>query len=64
MENILENNWMIAGIIILAIFDFTMKFIAMWKASRNNHKTWYILLAVLNTIGILPIIYLNRNKTK
>lgn len=34
------------------------KGIALWKASRNNHKIWFIIILVANTLGILKIIYI------
>ena len=50
--------WLIPVIIILAIWDAVWKLIAMWKAGRNNHLAWFICIAIFNTIGILPIIYI------
>ena len=50
--------WLITVIIILAIWEYVWKFIALWKAGRNNHLAWFICIAVFNTIGILPIIYI------
>ncbi len=49
-------------IIVLALFDFVFKLIAMWRAGRNNQLSWFILIAVLNTAGILPVIYLLKNR--
>lgn len=56
--------WLMPIIIILMIWDTVWKFIAMWKAGRNNHLAWFICLAIFNTIGILPIVYIliHRNK--
>lgn len=50
--------WLIITIVILAIWDSVWKLIAMWKAGRNNHLAWFICIAIFNTIGILPIIYI------
>jgi len=57
-------DWFLPVIIILAIWEAVWKMIALWKAARNNHLVWFIFIGVLNTAGILPIIYLllNRNK--
>jgi hypothetical protein len=30
----------------------------MWKSARNNQLAWFICLAIFNTAGILPIIYI------
>ncbi len=56
--------WLMPIIIILMIWDTVWKFIAMWKAGRNNHLAWFICLAIFNTVGILPIVYIliHRNK--
>jgi hypothetical protein len=54
--------WLIPTIIILAIWDAVWKLIAMWKAARNNHLAWFICIAIFNTVGILPIIYILNNK--
>jgi hypothetical protein len=50
----------------LALWDGVWKVIAMWKSGRNNQLAWFICIAIFNTVGLLPIIYLlwgqkNRN---
>lgn len=42
---------LILGLVIL-------KFIALWYAARNNQLTWFIVLALLGTAGILDLLYL------
>ncbi len=32
--------------------------IALWHAARNRQLVWYIVLLLVNTVGILEIIYL------
>lgn len=29
----------------------------VWKASKHDHLVWFILIFVLNTVGILLILY-------
>ena len=48
----------LALLIILAIWELIWKGIALWKAARNNHKAWYVAILILNTAGILPILYI------
>ncbi len=43
---------------ILMIIDLILKGIAMWKASKRNQKAWFWFLLIINSLGILPIIYL------
>jgi len=45
-------------IIPLAIWDGVWKLIALWKSARNNQLAWYVCLAIFNTAGILPILYI------
>jgi len=56
--------WLIPVIIVLAIWDTVWKLIAMWKAAQNKHLAWFICIFLINTIGILPIIYILLNKEK
>jgi hypothetical protein len=30
----------------------------MWKSARHNQLAWFICLAIFNTAGILPILYI------
>jgi hypothetical protein len=48
----------IVVIILLAIWDGVWKVIAMWKSARNNQLAWFICLAIFNTAGIVPILYI------
>lgn len=53
--------WGLGFIIFLAvamIWELIWKGIALWKAARNKDNIWFIFLLVLNTLGILPIIYI------
>ncbi len=45
-------------IILLALWDGTWKVIAMWKSARNNQLAWFVCIAIFNTLGILPILYI------
>lgn len=58
------HPWLIVVIIWAAVW----KMIALWKAARNNHLTMFVIIAILNTAGILEICYLiwlyYRNKKK
>jgi hypothetical protein len=48
----------ISAIVLAAIWDGVWKLIAMWKSARNGQTAWFICLAIFNTIGILPILYI------
>ena len=40
------------------VWTLIWKGIGLWKSGRNNQLPWFIAMLVLNTAGILPIIYL------
>lgn len=50
--------WLAAILPIIIIWSLIWKGIALWKAARNNDLVWYIILLILNTVGILEIIYI------
>ena len=43
---------------IILVWEITWKLVAMWKSAKNNSVAWFIVLGVINTIGILPILYI------
>lgn len=44
--------------VVLVIWSAVWKAVAMWYAARNGDKPWYIFILILNTVGILEIIYI------
>jgi len=48
--------WFLVGVV--AIWDAVWKGIALWRAGRNGQLVWFIFLFILNTAGILPILYI------
>jgi methionyl-tRNA synthetase len=50
---------------LLIAWSLFWKGIALWKSARNDHKGWFISILLLNTLGILEMIYIfvvNRKK--
>jgi hypothetical protein len=66
MESFIQDSlpWLIPLVIGLAIWDAVWKMIALWKSARNNHLAWFIFLGIINSVGILPIIYILMHKKK
>ena len=42
----------------LIVWSLVWKGLALWKAARLGHKGWFVALLVVNTAGILDILYL------
>lgn len=49
---------MLYWIIPLSIWELIWKGIALWKAGKSNQLLWFVAILLLNTVGILPIVYL------
>lgn len=45
-------------IALIAVWTIIIKGYALWTAARSGQKWWFVALLVINTIGILEIIYL------
>ncbi len=43
---------------LIIVWSIVWKGIALWYSARNKQLVWYIALLIVNTAGILEIIYL------
>jgi len=48
----------IAILTLAAIWSLIWKGFALWKSSKKNNLIWFIVLLVVNTFGILEILYI------
>lgn len=59
--NIMGYSSLSAGflstVLVLAVWSIIWKGIALWKAARNNSTAWFVVMLIVNTVGILEIIY-------
>jgi len=51
-------DWSTFWIIIAILWALPWKSWALWRAAINKQKTWFISLIIIQSIGILPILYL------
>ena len=45
-------------IILGSIWSLVWKAFALWKAAGQKDKVWFVALIILNTLGILDILYI------
>jgi len=46
------------GLLLLAlVWSLAWKGAALWKAARNGHSWWFAAMMVINTLGLLEILY-------
>lgn len=48
-------GWLIAALII---WSLVWKGLALWKAARDGSRNWFTVLLLVQTLGILEILYL------
>lgn len=51
-------------LVLLCIWELVWKGFGLWYSAQNKQKGWYIAMLLLNTAGLLPIIYLAGFKPK
>ena len=52
------NNNFLIFVLILALWTIPWKGYALWTAAKNSQKKWFVVLLILNTMGILEIFYI------
>ena len=50
-----DNNWVLFAIILWVL---PWKGLALWRAAQRNDQRWFIALLLINTLGILEILYI------
>jgi len=59
-----QNPWIL---ILVILWVLPWKGYALWLSAKKDHKWWFIVLLVVNTLAILDIIYIfavGRKKPK
>ncbi len=50
---------MFAGLmIVVVLWTLVWKGLALWHAAKNGEQVWFVVLLLVNTVGILEIVYL------
>ncbi|MBI2063258.1 MAG: hypothetical protein HYT61_03440 [Candidatus Yanofskybacteria bacterium] len=44
--------------VVAAIWSLPWKGWALWRAAQNRNKRWFVVLLLVNTLGVLDILYL------
>jgi len=55
-QNLISQNPLLFS--ALLVWTLYWKGMALWKSARENHQKWFIAILILNTLGILEILYL------
>lgn len=55
--NTMAGALLIGAICTLVLWSLIWKGVALWHSARNHQKAWFVVLLIVNTAGILEIIY-------
>ncbi|HQO27619.1 MAG TPA: DUF5652 family protein [Candidatus Pacearchaeota archaeon] len=56
IDQFLAEN--LVWVIVLSVWTIIWMGWALWKAARQNDKLWFVVLLVVNTLGLLEILYI------
>ncbi len=51
-------------ITVITIWSTLIKGIALWKSANQKQQNWFIVMLIINTVGILELVYLFRFSKK
>ena len=54
----LFGTWMGAFLLPIILWSLAWKGWALWKAAKRDSKVWFVVLLLVNTAGILDILYI------
>lgn len=54
-DTIAHNPYLFTAVLIWVL---AWKGVALWTAAKANSKKWFVALLVINTLGILDILYI------
>jgi len=57
-----ENPGLLWVVGPLALLDIILKGFALWRSAKRGQQWWFIALLVINSLGILPAVYLLLNR--
>lgn len=57
INNLLSTIFQGPVFYLVVIWSLIWKGLALWRAAKNDSKVWYVVLLVLNTVGIAEILY-------
>ncbi|PJE75689.1 hypothetical protein COV04_03770 [Candidatus Uhrbacteria bacterium CG10_big_fil_rev_8_21_14_0_10_48_11] len=58
MQEFINSAYLPLVVLLLAVWVIPWKGVAPWRAARRHDLGWFIALLIINTVGILEIIYI------
>ncbi len=61
-SNYYRDGGLIKLFLPFVLLDLVLKGFALWRSARKEQNVWFIALLIINSMGILPLIYLVLNR--
>lgn len=58
-QDITLSTSLLVTIIAVSIWDLAWRGFALWKAATSKQRRWFIALLLINSAGIVPVLYLS-----
>lgn len=59
-----NENLDIVLIAVITIWSTLLKGVGLWRAANLKQRNWFIVMLVINSVGIIELIYLFRFASK
>lgn len=53
-----SQNLILFTLVVILTWSMVWKLLGMWTSARKGSWIWFIVFALTNTVGILPILYI------
>ena len=57
-EIAIQVGWPVWAVVIVLVWSLIWKGLALWKSAKLSQPIWFVLILVINTAGILEILYI------
>lgn len=64
MDLLANENVYLVVVTVITIWSTLLKGIALWRAANHKQINWFIVMLIINTVGILELVYLFRFSKK
>lgn len=58
LQNIFSGRFGAVLLIFLLIWTVIWQGLGLWRSARSGQKKWFIAMLIVNSAGILPIVFL------
>ncbi len=59
-----NENLDLVLITVITIWSMLAKGVALWRSATLKQRNWFIVMLIINSVGIIELIYLFRFATK